>query len=179
MGWFKREEPKPVSIKHTRNKVEFREDIVTLDFETYYDAFYTLKKYSTSEYIRDPRFEVIICGVKVGTGPTIVLEGKALERRFKQIDWSKTDLLCHNTPFDGFIMSHHYGVKPRRYLDTLAMARGLHGNDIRGDLDSVSLFYGGSGKIKDVLASAAGMHIGNLKGLPNNFWDKYKGLLRQ
>src|SRR5689334_4233831 len=91
-----RERPN-TKIDRVKNKVEFREDIVTLDFETYYDPIFTLSKLSYTEYIRDPRFEVICCGVKVGTGPTIVLEGKALERRFKQIDWSKTDLLCHNT----------------------------------------------------------------------------------
>jgi DNA polymerase len=134
-----------------------------LDFETYYSADYTLSKLSYTDYIRHPEFEVIMCGVKVGTGPTIVLEGKALERRFKQIDWKKTDMLCHNTAFDGFIMSHHYGVIPRKYLDTLAIARGLHGNDIRADLDSVSLFYGGSGKHKGTLESVVGLHKNEIR----------------
>lgn len=174
MGWFKLEERKSVAIARTKNKIEYREDIVTLDFETYYDSDYTLSKMSYTDYIRDPRFEVIVCGVKVGTGPTIVLEGKALERRFQQIDWSKTDLLAHNNPFDGFIMSHHFKVVPRRYFCTLAMARGLFGNDIRGDLDSVSLHLGGRGKIKGVLDDAKGLHAKDLKAKPNNYWEKYK-----
>jgi hypothetical protein len=132
MGWFKREEPKPVSIEAHQEQGRIPRRHRDARLRDVLRRRLHVEEISTSEYIRDPRFEVIICGVKVGTGPTIILEGKALERRFKQIDWSKTDLLCHNTPFDGFIMSHHYGVKPRRYLDTLAMARGLHGNDIRG-----------------------------------------------
>ena len=32
--------------------------IVTLDFETYFDRDYSLKKMTTEAYIRDPRFEV-------------------------------------------------------------------------------------------------------------------------
>lgn len=177
MAWgkAKQQAAAPVVITRPKNKVEFREDIVTLDFETYYDQQYTLSKLSYSEYIRDPRFEVIVCGVKVGTGPTIVLEGKkALEKRVKQIDWKKTDLLCHNTPFDGLIMSHHFGVVPRRYLDTLAMARGLFGNDIRGDLDSVSQFLGGRGKIKGVLDAAIGLHLADIKAKGERYYEEYK-----
>ena len=34
--------------------------LVSLDFETYYDADYTLSKLSTSEYIRDERFEALM-----------------------------------------------------------------------------------------------------------------------
>ncbi len=176
MAWGKAiRERADVKIDRVKNKVQHREDVVTLDFETYYDKDYTLSKLSYSEYIRDPRFEVICCGVKVGTGPTIVLEGKALERRFKQIDWSKTDLLAHNNPFDGFIMSHHFKVIPHRYLCTLAMARGLFGNDIRGDLDTVSKFLGGGGKIKGVLQDAQGLHIKDIKARGNGrYWEDFK-----
>ena len=34
-------------------------DIVTLDFESYYDQEYSLRKVTMEEYIRDSRFEVI------------------------------------------------------------------------------------------------------------------------
>jgi len=33
--------------------------IIALDFETYYDKEFSLKKLTTEEYIRDSRFEVI------------------------------------------------------------------------------------------------------------------------
>ena len=32
-------------------------NILALDFETYFDSDYTLKKLTTEAYIRDPRFE--------------------------------------------------------------------------------------------------------------------------
>ena len=53
--------------------------LVSLDFETYWDQDYTLKKMSTSEYVRDPRFRVQMMGIKVGLGKTkIVLHGSPL-----------------------------------------------------------------------------------------------------
>jgi hypothetical protein len=40
-------------------------DIVTIDFETYYDKDYSLSKMTTEQYVRSPLFEVIGVGVKV------------------------------------------------------------------------------------------------------------------
>ena len=37
--------------------------LVSLDFETFFDSEYTLKKLSTSEYVRDPRFTVHMVGI--------------------------------------------------------------------------------------------------------------------
>ena len=34
-------------------------NFITLDFETYYDRQYSLRKLTTEEYVRDERFEVI------------------------------------------------------------------------------------------------------------------------
>ena len=45
-------------------------DLVTLDFETYYDRDYSLSKMTTEAYVRDPRFEVIGVGVKVNDHAT-------------------------------------------------------------------------------------------------------------
>ena len=52
------------------NKMQY----VTLDFETYFAADYSLrlKKYNTSSYVRDPQFEVQICSVKIGKKPAKV-----------------------------------------------------------------------------------------------------------
>lgn len=171
MGWARKPaSEQPIKRNHAPKRAvvsmsdtKVREDLVALDFETYYDTDYTLRKLSYSDYIRDARFETIMCGVKVGSGPTIVHDDKTLRAKLKRIDWSRYDLLCHNTPFDGFILSHHYKVIPRRYFDTLAMARGLFGNDIPGDLDSVSKYLGGRGKVKDVLQNVMGLHTNDIK----------------
>ena len=133
--------------------------MVTLDFETYFDQDYTLKKMSTSEYIRDSRFKAQMVGIKIGNKPTKVIAGTPARIRMALlgINWATHSLLCHNTAFDGFILSHHYGIKPRYYYDTLSMARGLHSNEIGGSLDDVSIFYGGEGKIQDVLEKTRGV----------------------
>ena len=34
-------------------------DLITIDFETYYDKTFSLSKMTTEAYIRDPLFEVI------------------------------------------------------------------------------------------------------------------------
>ena len=39
--------------------------ILTIDFETYYDKKFSLTKLTTEEYINDPQFQVIGVGVKV------------------------------------------------------------------------------------------------------------------
>ena len=51
-------------------------DIITLDFETYYDQDYSLFKMTTEEYVRDPRFQIIGLSVKVNNGETAWLSGE-------------------------------------------------------------------------------------------------------
>lgn len=131
--------------------------IVTLDFETYYDGDYTLRKLNTSEYIRDERFKAHMVGIKIGKNKTKVIPGAKIGSALRAIPWGLYGLLCHNTAFDGFILSHHYGVVPRFYYDTLSMARGLHKNDIGASLDEVARFYGKGNKLLDVLDKAKGV----------------------
>ncbi len=131
--------------------------VVTVDFETYFDAEYTLKKLSTSEYVRDHRFKIQMVGIKIGKRKTKIYDGKKGVVALKAIDWSTHYLLCHHTHFDGFIMSHHLGIVPHFYTDTLSMARGLHSNEVDGDLDSVAKFYGGEGKVEGFLEKTKGV----------------------
>lgn len=127
--------------------------LVSLDFETYYDQDYTLSKLSTSEYVRDPRFKAQMLGIKVGNGKTKIVAAKNIRAELAKINWSTHAVLCHNTQFDGFILSHHYGIHPAYLYDTLSMARGLHSNDIGAGLDEVSIFYGGGGKLEGLEAT--------------------------
>lgn len=131
--------------------------VVTVDFETYFDVDYTLRKLSTSEYVRHPLFKIQMIGIKIGNRPTKIYDGKKGTAALKAIDWTTHSLLCHNTAFDGFIMSHHMGIVPYLYHDTLSMARGLHSNEVDGDLDSVAKFYGGTGKVEGFLEKTKGV----------------------
>lgn len=131
--------------------------LVVVDFETYFDVDYTLRKMSTSEYVRDKRFKAQMVGIKIGNKPTKVYPSREVKSALQKINWTTHSLLCHNTQFDGFIMSHHYGIVPHKYYDTLSMARGLHSNEIGASLDEVAHYYGRGSKIEGVLEQTKGV----------------------
>ena len=97
--------------------------IITIDFETYYDRDYSLSKMTTEEYIRDSRFEVIGVGVKIGNSPAVWYSGTDVRGFLLSISYEDKAILCHNTVFDGAILSWKYGIKPMMWFDTMSMAR--------------------------------------------------------
>lgn len=116
--------------------------LVTLDFETYYDKDYTLQKLSTSEYIRDKRFEAISCSIKIDKKKPFCYFGHdAIAAALDKIEWDSTIILAHHTHFDGLILSYHFGRIPKRYTDTLSMARALHPKSERNRLEDVAIHY--------------------------------------
>ena len=140
--------------------------ILALDFETYYDQEYSLRnpKISMSEYIRDPRFKAHGLGYHYldageSVGETTWVSHGDVAAFLAGVEWDSTALLCHNTAFDGLILSHHYGHIPTYYLDTLSIARGLHDHSIGAGLDEVAEHYGLGGKVTGVLESVKGKRI--------------------
>ena len=131
--------------------------LVFLDFETFYDADYTLGKMSTSEYVRDRRFKAQMLGLKIGRGKTRIIPASKIKAELAKINWATHSACIHNAQFDGFILSHHYNVHPSFIFDTLAMARGLFSNDIGAGLDEVSRYLGGKGKIEGSLEKTKGV----------------------
>jgi len=117
---------------------------VTLDFETYYAKGLGFKTQTTEEYVRDRRFEVIGVGVKINEQPTTWFSGTKdeIKEHLLKIDWDDAALLCHNTLFDGCILAWHFGVNPALILDTLCMARAIHGVDAGGSLKALAMRYG-------------------------------------
>lgn len=117
--------------------------IVTLDFETYYDKDYSLKKLTTESYIRDERFEVIGVTVKVDDYPTDWFSGTMEETKdwLHSLSWHEYYLLCHNTAFDGAILKWHFDIKPKFYLDTLSMSRPITGQSVGGSLAALAKQY--------------------------------------
>jgi DNA polymerase len=117
--------------------------LVTLDFESYYTKGLGFRTQTTEEYVRDRRFEVIGVGVKIDSAPTTWFSGTHAEikEHLKKIDWSEAALLCHNTLFDGCILSWHFDCHPAYLFDTLCMARAIHGVDAGGSLKALALRY--------------------------------------
>jgi DNA polymerase I-like protein with 3'-5' exonuclease and polymerase domains len=117
--------------------------IITIDFETYYDKKYSLSKLTTEEYVRDERFEVIGFCIKQGNGEEEWHTGgfEFLKRTLLSYNWKESLCLAHNTLFDAAILSWKFGICPRGWLDTLSMARALHGTEVGGSLKVLSQYY--------------------------------------
>ena len=131
-----------------------RMNLITIDFETYYDKDFSLSKITTEEYIRSPRFEVIGVGVKLNDGESIWLSGdfNAIKTYLhNNYDWAESAVLAHNTMFDGAILSWLFGIRPKLWLDTMCMARGAHGVEVSASLRKVSEIYGVGEKGNEVI----------------------------
>ena len=131
---------------------------LVLDFETYYDKNFSLKKMSISEYVRDPRFEVLLaCIYDVDTETMHVGRGAEIESLLHQFDWSQVELIGHNLQFDGFILSQLYGLYASRYSCTMSASRCVVQNILDGnDLNTLATSFGLGGKA-DALRSIAGL----------------------
>ena len=118
--------------------------IIALDFETYYDKEFSLKKLTTEEYIRDSRFEVIGVGVKEDDGsPATWFSGTQtqIKKYLDSLDLGQHLVLAHNAMFDAAILHWHFGISPRGWLDTLSMARALHTIEVGGSLAALAEYY--------------------------------------
>ena len=82
--------------------------LVTLDFETYFDVKFSLTKMTTMEYVQDERFKVWGVGIKIDHGPAIWYTADEVEDALDEIPWDESHLICHNTPFDAFILTQYY-----------------------------------------------------------------------
>ena len=118
-------------------------NLITLDFETFYEQGFSLSNLTTEEYIRDERFQVIGVGVKIDDQETEWITGthNHIKTKLMEIDWNEAILLCHNTQFDGAILSFIFNIVPAIYLDTLGMARAKHGVDVGGSLAFLVEYY--------------------------------------
>ncbi|MCK5603802.1 hypothetical protein KAR91_18080 [Candidatus Pacearchaeota archaeon] len=92
-----------------------------IDFETYFDSEYSLKRMTTEAYIRDPRFKTHCVSVYSDDGTQEVYTESIKENLEPFMD---DFVITHHAHFDGLILSHHYGLYPKYWGCTLSMARG-------------------------------------------------------
>lgn len=119
-------------------------NIITIDFETFYDRGFSLSKITTEEYIRDELFEVIGVAVKVDDGDTQWFSGpyQQTKKWLEQFDWANAVAVAHNAMFDMAILNWHFDIRPKRIVDTLAMLRALDGPDAGNSLAKAAERYG-------------------------------------
>jgi len=118
-------------------------NLITLDLETFYSQEVSLTRLTTEEYVRHPEFEVIGIGVKINDAPAYWISGsrEMLNKHLRSLPWRDSMLLCHNTMFDGSVLAWTLQISPQKYLDTLSMARALHGVDAGGSLKVLAERY--------------------------------------
>lgn len=136
---------------------------IFLDFETYYDKEYTLKKLNPLEYILDHRWEMLGCGVIVDDGhPRYYPQEKV-------IDWLRTidepyAAISHNSLFDMTILAWRYGIHPPAMVDTLGLARAMLSHKTKRasvSLASVLEYYGLEQKLTTI-QDMEGVHFRDL-----------------
>lgn len=116
--------------------------IITVDFETYFDDEFSLKKMTTESYVRDPRFEVHGAAVRDAFGTR--WESPEGVKELCEA-WSERDdicLLAHHAHFDGLILSHVFDYRPNAWLDTLSMGRVIFEPSARLGLEFLAEKFG-------------------------------------
>lgn len=98
---------------------------IGLDFETFYDAEYSLKKLENAQYVMDGRFESMGFSIKLPGQKSVWVTGDFETQRqaLGKIPWHKTRVITHNARFDGSILEWRFGFKPAAYLCTMVGSR--------------------------------------------------------
>jgi len=98
---------------------------VTIDFETYYDKEYSLSRMSTEDYVNDPRFEVILVGIKINNDKPYWITGThaQIKAHLETLDLPNCMVLAHNMMFDGLVLAVIFGIICGMYCDTRLLAQ--------------------------------------------------------
>jgi DNA polymerase I-like protein with 3'-5' exonuclease and polymerase domains len=117
--------------------------ILTIDFETFYSRTYSLSKMTTEEYVRGDEFQVVGVSVQVDDAEPEWFSGSDEEtlQFLQKFEFEKNLALAHNAMFDAAILTWHYGIKPKGWLDTLSMGRAKHGTEVGGSLKALAEHY--------------------------------------
>lgn len=143
---------------------------IVLDFETYYDSEYSLRKMTPVEYIMDARFEVIGCAVKEADQPPFWLTHEELAIYLDMLP-ERVTIVSHNALFDMCILSWIYDYVPTIMIDTLGMARAWMGHKMRSLALASLATYLGIGVKGDTVYKVQGMGLAAIKAA--GFYEDY------
>lgn len=125
--------------------IELFKRLAGIDFETYWDKDYTLKKLSTTEYIRHPKFQILGASIRLHGQPAFFLREEQM-RLWLKVQTGLT-VLAHHANFDAMILTEKLDYNPKFIIDTMGMSRIHWGPLVRHQLDTVAKRLGLPGKI--------------------------------
>ena len=149
-------------------------DLIYIDYETYYDKVYTLRNMTPFEYILDPRYETIGCGVAINNGEPFFLEGDDVAKLLKEYPRPYA-LVSYNALFDASITSFRYGIHPDLLIDAMGIVRATLQHAIRNgrvSLDNVAQVLNLKAK-GDTVLKVIGMRRADIKAQPQ-LWADFK-----
>jgi len=137
--------------------------LLFLDFETYYDRDYSLRKMTPAEYILDRRFETICMGVCRNGDAPVLIDGPDVGSFLHSLDPHQVTTVTYNALFDNAILAWRYNFRPARMVDGLGMARALLGTRLRKlGLADVAEHLGVGSKGTEI-HNVVGMHREDIK----------------
>jgi len=121
-----------INYKTVLGKAGWPTNIVTLDFETYWDDGYSLSKqeWPTVRYVNSDKFEATGLGIRAEdrTGfysPDLIKKAlKVLQEKYGK-NLENCVVVMQNAFFDALILEHHYNLTPKYILDTKQIASFL------------------------------------------------------
>jgi hypothetical protein len=113
---------------------------VFIDYETFWSVDYSLSKMSPITYVMHPKTEIQSVAVKVGfKGATQVYFGEDdIRAAWAEIDWDDAWVIAHNnSEFDALIHAWRFGIRPKLWGCTLALARAPYAKVCGLSLDAL------------------------------------------
>lgn len=152
--------------------------LLFLDFESYYDQAYSLRKMTPAEYILDARWETHMMAARFDDGPIEIIDGPDVQAFFDSVDSATTITLTYNALFDNCIAAWRYGFVPNRMIDVMGMVRALRGHVLKSvSLESVADHFHLPAK-EHTIIKVKGMHRGDIMGQPV-LWAQYQDYCRR
>jgi DNA polymerase len=117
--------------------------LITIDFETYYGAGYSLRGSTTEEYLRDRQYQTIGVAVKLGPLPAVWCSGTEEEigNFLRGFDMHECGVIAHNAMFDMAILNWKFGIRPKLIIDTMSMAKGYVGLATSCSLEKLGTYF--------------------------------------
>ena len=152
--------------------------LLFLDFESYYDNIYSLRKMTPAEYILDPRWETHMMGAAVDDGPIEVIDGPNVPEFLLKFHANDCMTITYNALFDNCILAWRYGFVPNRMIDCMGMVRLLRGHVLKGvSLETAADHFHLPAKGHEII-KVKGMRRAQIMGQPV-LWEQYKDYCRR